>query len=83
MLRPLVCAPLLTALKVDRRETAFIAWAGLKGAVPILLGALAVSGGVPDAARLYAIVFVVVALSVVVQGGSLAWMARKLGVAGP
>jgi potassium/hydrogen antiporter len=80
VLRPLVCAPLLTALKVGRRETAFIAWAGLKGAVPILLGALAVSGGVPDAARLYAIVFVVVALSVVVQGGSLAWMARRLGV---
>jgi NhaP-type Na+/H+ and K+/H+ antiporter len=36
---------------------------------------------VPDAARLYAIVFVVVTLSVVVQGGSLAWMARKLGIA--
>jgi cell volume regulation protein A len=80
VLRPLVCAPLLTALKINRGETTFIAWAGLKGAVPILLGALAVSGGVPDAARLYAIVFVVVALSVVVQGSSLAWMARRLGV---
>ena len=42
--------------------------------MPILLGALAVSGGVPDAARLYAIVFVVVTLSVVVQGGSLPWV---------
>jgi cell volume regulation protein A len=80
VLRPLVCVPLLTAMKVNRRETVFIAWAGLKGAVPILLGALAVSGGVPDAARLYAIVFVVVTLSVVVQGGSLAWMARRLGI---
>jgi cell volume regulation protein A len=80
VLRPVVCVPLLTALKVNRRETSFIAWAGLKGAVPILLGALAVSGGVPDAARLYAIVFVVVTLSVVVQGGSLPWVVRKLGV---
>lgn len=80
VLRPLVCVPLLAALKINRRETTFIAWAGLKGAVPILLGALAVSGGVPDAARLYAIVFVVVALSVVVQGSSLPWMARRLGV---
>ncbi len=80
VLRPVVCAPLLTALKLHRRETTFIAWAGLKGAVPILLGVLAVSGGVPDAARLYAIVFVVVALSVVVQGSSLAWMARRLGI---
>jgi potassium/hydrogen antiporter len=80
VVRPVVCVPLLTALKVGRRETTFIAWAGLKGAVPILLGALAVSGGVPDAARLYAIVLVVVTLSVVVQGGSLAWMARRLGI---
>jgi len=80
VLRPLVCVPLLTALKINRRETTFIAWAGLKGAVPILLGALAVSGGVPDAARLYAVVFVVVALSVVVQGGSLPWVVRKFGI---
>ena len=72
--------PLLTALGFNRHETTFIAWAGLKGAVPILLGALAVSGGVPDAARLYAIVFVVVALSVVVQGGSLPWVVRRLGL---
>jgi cell volume regulation protein A len=80
VLRPLVCVPLLRALRLERRETTFIAWAGLKGAVPILLGALAVSGGVPDAARLYAIVFVVVALSVVVQGGSLPWVVRRLGL---
>jgi cell volume regulation protein A len=80
VLRPLVCVPLLATLKVGRRETTFIAWAGLKGAVPILLGALAVSGRVPDATRLYAIVFVVVALSVVIQGGSLPWMARRLGI---
>jgi cell volume regulation protein A len=81
VLRPIVCAPLLTARRLERRETTFIAWAGLKGAVPILLGAFAVSGGVLDAGRLYAIVFVVVTLSVVVQGGSLAWVAAKLGIA--
>jgi cell volume regulation protein A len=78
VLRPIVCIPLLATMRFPKRETAFIAWTGLKGAVPILLGALAVSGRVPDAARLYAIVFVVVALSVVVQGGSLPWVARKL-----
>jgi len=36
--------------------------------------------GVPDSTRIYAIVFVVVTISVVVQGGSLAIVARKLGV---
>jgi cell volume regulation protein A len=78
VLRPLVCFPLLAGVRLRRRDTTFVAWAGLKGAVPLLLGALAVSGGVPDARRLYAIVFVVVALSVVIQGSSVPWVARKL-----
>ena len=47
----------------------FVLWAGLKGAVPILLGLFIVGAGVPDAARIYGIVFVVVLISVVVQGG--------------
>jgi cell volume regulation protein A len=80
VIRPAVCVPLLAA--VSKRETAFIAWAGLKGAVPMLLGVLAVSGGVPDAARLLAIVFVVVVASIVMQGGALPWVARKLGLEG-
>lgn len=78
VIRPVVCVPVLGV--VSRRETAFIAWAGLKGAVPMLLGVLAVSGGVPDAARLLAIVFVVVVASIVVQGGALPWVARRLGL---
>jgi cell volume regulation protein A len=80
VLRPVVCGPLLAGVRLNSGEVGFVAWAGLKGAVPILLGALAVSGGVPDATRLYAIVFVVVALSVVVQGGSLPWVARRFGI---
>jgi cell volume regulation protein A len=55
-------------------------WSGLKGAVPILLAALAVGRGVPDAHRIYDIVFVVVLVSVVVQGSSLSSAARRLGV---
>ena len=50
------------------------------GAVPILLAAFAVARHVPDAGRLYDIVFVVVLVSVVVQGSSLSWAARRLGV---
>ena len=55
-------------------------WGGLKGAVPILLAAFALGRHVPDAHRLYDIVFVVVLVSVVVQGSSLSWAARRLGV---
>ena len=81
VIRPLVCAPLLASLRLSKREISFVSWAGLKGAVPLLLGALAVSGSVPNSSRLYAIVVVVVFASVVVQGTSLPFVARKLGIA--
>jgi cell volume regulation protein A len=55
-------------------------WGGLKGAVPILLAAFAVLAEVEGAQRLYGIVFVVVALSVIVQGSSLPFVAAKLRV---
>jgi cell volume regulation protein A len=55
-------------------------WSGLKGAVPILLAAFALLEGVPSAERIYAIVFVVVAFSVIFQGGSVPFAARKLGI---
>jgi len=52
----------------------------LKGAVPILLGALAILAGVENAERLYGIVFVVVLFSVIVQGATVPLVARKLRV---
>jgi cell volume regulation protein A len=61
-------------------ERALIAWGGLKGAVPILLAAFAVLAGVDEADRIYNIVFVVVAFSVVVQGTSLAAVAARLRI---
>ena len=78
--RPLALGPLLAPTSLARGEVAFVLWAGLKGAVPILLAAFAVARHVPDAHRLYDIVFVVVLASVVVQGSSLSWAARRLGV---
>ena len=51
-------------------------WSGLKGAVPILLAALAVIGGVDDGTAIYEIVFVVVLFSVLVQGTSVPAVAR-------
>jgi cell volume regulation protein A len=78
--RPLALGPLLFPTSLRRGEVAFVMWSGLKGAVPILLAALAVGRGVPDAHRIYDIVFVVVLVSVVVQGSSLSSAARRLGV---
>jgi cell volume regulation protein A len=78
--RPLVAAPLLLPTRLRRAERIFIAWGGLRGAVPILLAALAVLEGVDEAGRIYNIVFCVVALSVLVQGTSLPWLAPRLGI---
>jgi potassium/hydrogen antiporter len=80
VIRPLAVVPLLLPVKMRAGERAFVAWAGLKGAVPILLGAFAVTAGVPEARRAYEIIFMVVAFSVLVQGGTVGWAARRLGV---
>jgi cell volume regulation protein A len=78
--RPLAVWPLLVPTRLRRGERLFIVWGGLKGAVPILLGALAVLAGVAGADRLYGIVFVVVLFSVVVQGASVPHVANKLRI---
>ena len=78
--RPLAILPLLLPTRLTWGERVFIAWAGLKGAVPILLGALALLSGVEDAGRLYGIVFIVVLFSVVVQGASVPVVARRLRI---
>ncbi|MDI5972409.1 cation:proton antiporter [Streptomyces sp. SL13] len=80
VVRPLLVGPLLLPVRLRAGERAFVLWAGLKGAVPILLGAFAVTAGVPDAHRVYGIIFVVVAFSVLVQGGTVGWAARRFGV---
>jgi cell volume regulation protein A len=78
--RPLGLAPLLAPLRLRFGEKVFIAWGGLKGAVPILLAAFAILAEVDDARRIYEIVFVVVTFSVVVQGASIPFVASRLGV---
>jgi cell volume regulation protein A len=78
--RPVVVLALLAPADLRRGERLFIAWAGLKGAVPILLAAFAVVAAVDQANRIYLIVFVVVIFSVVVQGSLIELVARRLGV---
>lgn len=78
--RPLAVLPFLLVARLTWGERIFIAWGGLKGAVPILLGALALLAGVDDASQLYAIVFIVVLFSVIVQGASVPYVADRLRV---
>ena len=78
--RPLAVTALLLPVRLSLGERAFIAWSGLKGAVPILLAAFAILAEVDDARRIYEIVFVVVACSVLVQGALVPLAASRLGV---
>jgi cell volume regulation protein A len=74
--RPLVVAVTLARARLDPGDRIFIAWAGLKGAVPILLAAFAVLESVSGADTIYGIVFVAVVLSVFVQGSLVPAVAR-------
>jgi cell volume regulation protein A len=78
--RPVVTGLLLLPVRLRPGERAFVAWSGLKGAVPILLAAFALIGGVQEGQRIYDLVFIVVAFSVIVQGASIPYVAERLGV---
>jgi cell volume regulation protein A len=78
--RPIAVLPLLLPERLTRGERLFIAWGGLKGAVPILLGALVLLAGVDGASSLYGIVFIVVLFSVIVQGTTMPYAARPLRI---
>jgi potassium/hydrogen antiporter len=78
--RPLVVAPLLWPARLRLGERLFVMWSGLKGAVPILLAAFALLENVEGADRIYGIVFVLVAFSVLVQGATIPYAAARLGI---
>jgi potassium/hydrogen antiporter len=79
--RPAAVAITLARADLTRNERLFIIWSGLKGAVPILLAAFAIIGGVEGAEGLYPLVFVVVTVSVLGQGSLVPLVAKRLGVA--
>jgi cell volume regulation protein A len=81
VVRPLLGFPLLLPARLNRGERAFVLFAGLKGAVPLLLGSLLVDAAVGGSGeRLYGVVVVVVLVSVVLQGAMVPVVARWSGV---
>ena len=78
--RPAVVGLLSLPMRLRWGERLFVMWGGLRGAVPIMLGTLALLEGIDDGERVYDMIFIVVAFSVLVQGTSIPFVAPRLGV---
>jgi cell volume regulation protein A len=78
--RPLAVAIFLVPLRFTRGEIGFISWVGLRGAVPVVLALFPLLSGVPKARELFEVAFVVVLVSLVLQGATLVRAARLFGV---
>ncbi|GAB3295169.1 potassium/proton antiporter [Pseudidiomarina andamanensis] len=81
--RPLAVLVSLIPFVFPWREQVFISWVGLRGAVPIILALYPWLTGVPNQELYFDIAFMVVMVSLIVQGWSLAPMARWLGLEVP
>ena len=81
--RPVAVWLCLVPFHFTARETWFIAWVGLRGAVPIVLALFPLLAGTPQAPLLFNIAFMVVLASLLVQGTTIGVVARALGVAMP
>jgi cell volume regulation protein A len=80
--RPLSVLLALLPFRVPLREQTFLSWAGLRGAVPIVLAMIPLARGVPDSEQLVDAVFVLVIVLTLVQGTTLAPVAKLLGLIG-
>ncbi|WP_281727988.1 potassium/proton antiporter [Streptomyces sp. RKND-216] len=76
--RPLSVVVGLLPFRWSWKDQALLSWAGLRGAVPIVLATIPMVAGVPSSERIFNIVFVLVVIFTLVQGPTLPWVARKL-----
>jgi cell volume regulation protein A len=81
--RPISVLIALLPIKMTIQEKLFVSWVGLRGAVPIVLATFPLLAGVPQASSLFDLVFFVVLVSVLIQGVSVPFMAKLLGVIEP
>ncbi|WP_028660744.1 potassium/proton antiporter [Nocardioides insulae] len=76
----LICA---SPFRIPLPEQAFISWAGLRGAVPIVLATFPITAGLAGAERVFDVTFLLVVVFTLVQGPTLPWLARRLDVVEP
>jgi potassium/hydrogen antiporter len=73
----------LLPFKLSFKEKSFVAWVGLRGAVPIILATFPLISGIPNAELIFNLVFFVVLTSALVQGASISFVAKFFGLLEP
>ncbi|MFJ3532252.1 MULTISPECIES: potassium/proton antiporter [unclassified Streptomyces] len=79
--RPLEVFLSLAPFRMPWQEKALMSWAGLRGAVPIVLATIPMVSGIEGSTRVFNIVFVLVIVYTLIQGPTLPWLARTLKIA--
>lgn len=78
--RPVSVLLSLAPFRVPWQEQTLMSWAGLRGAVPVILATIPMVSGIDGSSRVFNIVFVLVVVYTLVQGPTLPWLARKLSL---
>ncbi|MCA0359895.1 MAG: potassium/proton antiporter [Armatimonadetes bacterium] len=78
--RPVGTVVALLPFRMKAPELTLISWAGLRGAVPIILATIPLLAGIPRSQEIFNLVFFVVLLSALLQGTTIPWLSRKLGL---
>lgn len=78
--RPLAVWLCLLPFDFNQREITFLAWVGLRGAVSILLSIVPILSGLPNGQDFFNITFIIVLVSLLLQGWTLKPVARRLGL---
>ncbi|MGW5443093.1 potassium/proton antiporter [Streptomyces asiaticus] len=81
--RPVSVLVSTAPFRLPWREKALLSWAGLRGAVPIVLATIPMVNDVPDSRRIFNIVFVLVIVYTLIQGPTLPWLAPRLRLEEP
>ncbi|QOC23611.1 potassium/proton antiporter [Wenzhouxiangella sp. AB-CW3] len=78
--RPVMVALCLLPFRYSLRETGFVSWVGLRGAVPILLATFPVLAGAENGMELFHLVFFIVVVNALIPGATVRWAARLMGM---